>query len=494
MAKTNPSPRTSSQTSSQTSPPAEPLPARRWLALPVVLLGGVFMTILDFAIVNVMIPSMQADLHASSAEIQLVVAGYSLAYGAGLITGGRLGDRYGRRRIFTLGMVLFTLASVACGVAPGAVTLVVARIIQGAAAAVLFPQVLAIINVTYTGADRPRAFTWYGVTLGAAMCGGQVIGGLLIGTDLFGLGWRSCFLINVPIGLLCLAVVRLTVPESRSETARRLDLGGVALVTLGIALLVFPLVEGRQTGWPAWAWICLAASVPVLWVFLRQQSRVAEHGGSPLLEPALLRSRAFPTGLASVLATYAGMASFFLVYALYLQDGEGYDALRSGLAFLPLGLGFVATSLLGAKVAALLGRHSISIGGVVLAGAEAVLAVVAGTADGSGISAWALVGPLALVGVGMGIVMTPLIARVLSGVAADHAGSTSGMLSTMQQVGNSMGVALIGVVFFGVLGPASGADGTSYTHAFQAGLGYTAVMALAVSALVASLPRPAAAR
>jgi EmrB/QacA subfamily drug resistance transporter len=440
-------------------------PGGRWLALPVIL-TGVFMTILDFSIVNVAIPSIQADLHASAAEIQLVVAGYSLTYGCGLITGGRLGDRFGRRQLFTVGVALFTLASIACGVASTALVLVIARLVQGACSAVLFPQALSLLNVTYTGADRARAFRIYGLVLGLATACGQVLGGLLIRVDVLGLGWRGCFLINIPFGLAAVALSLYWLTESRSETAKRIDGQGAALVTLALVFLVLPLVEGRQAGWPLWSFLSMAASVAVFVLFLYRQK--------DLIEPVLLRSRPFLAGVGTVLATYAGMGSFFLVLAVYLQDGRGYAPLASGVAFLPVGIAFMVTSLSGAHVARLLGRYSITIGAVLLAGSELALALVAKASP----NGWALVPPLTAVGCAMGIVMTPLISHVLAGVHPDHAGSASGVLSTMQQVGNSLGVALIGVVFYGTLGARG-----EYSRAFQFGMGYTAITALVVAIL-----------
>ena len=455
------------------------------LALPAVL-AGLFMTILDFSVVNVAIPSIQRGLHAGAAEIQFVVAGYGLAYGAGLVTGGRLGDRFGRRRLYLAGTVAFTLSSALCGLAPTAVALVVGRLLQGAAAALLFPQVLSILNVSYTGSARSRAFRWYGLVLGTAWVGGQVLGGVLIKADLWHAGWRICFLINLPVGAASAVLARLTVAESRSAAARRLDLRGVALVTAGLALLVYPLVEGREAAWPAWSFGCLAAAPPVLAAFLRSQARLSAAGGTPLVEPALLRSRPFLLGIATVFATYAGMASFFLVFAVYLQEGEGYDALGSGLAFLPLGVGFFATSLLGGRVDRLLGRRAISVGAAVLAASELLLAVVA-SAGGARIDAWGLALPLAFTGVGMGMVLTPLIARVLSGIDPDHAGSAAGVLSTMQQVGNCVGVALIGVLFYSHLN-AGTAHGLLYAHAFVSSLILEIVIAGCVGVLALFLP------
>jgi EmrB/QacA subfamily drug resistance transporter len=482
---------TSSPASAAVGRPAGASSAWHWLALPLVLVG-MFMTILDFSIVNVAIPSIQSDLGASSAHIQLVVAGYSLTYGAGLITGGRLGDRFGRRRVYLIGLTLFTLASVACGLAPSPLALVIGRMVQGAAAAVLFPQVLSILNVTYTGAERARAYTWYGLVLGTAWVGGQVLGGVLIRADVFDLSWRMCFLINIPVGIATLLLFPLVVGESRSAAVRRLDLVGVVIVTVGLLMLVLPLVEGRQAGWPLWSVLSLVGSFPVLAGFLAYQRRRAAAGGSPLVEPSLLRSRPFLTGIGTVFATYASMASFFLIFAVYLQEGQGYDALGSGIAFLPLGLGFFATSVLGARITRLIGPSSISAGAVLLAASEVWLGLVA-RSGGAHVGAWSLAPGLALTGIGMGMVLAPLISRALAGVDPDHAGSASGLLSTMQQVGNSVGVALIGLIFYGILGPHP-RPGAAYSHAFAGSMIYAVALAVIVAVLALALPRPAAAR
>jgi EmrB/QacA subfamily drug resistance transporter len=303
-----------------------------WAALPV-LLAGTFMIVLDFFIVNVALPSMQADLHASHAGSEWFIAGYGLTFAAGLITAGRLGDRFGRRRMFSLGLALFTLASAACATAETAGALNLARLVQGLAAALISPQVLSIIGVKYVGADRIRALSFYGVVMGLAAVGGQIIGGLLIGADVAGLGWRSVFLINVPIGLAGVALAFRLVPESRAENPARLDLVGALLVTVGLVAVVLPLTAGRQDGWPPWAWLSLAAAPVVLGVFAAHQRRLAGRGGSPLLPLELFRERAFSAGLVTQLALWCGQASFFLVLSLYLQQGRRLDPPQAGLVF-----------------------------------------------------------------------------------------------------------------------------------------------------------------
>lgn len=298
--------------------------------LPIVL-TGVFITILDFFIVNVAVPSIQSDLHASTAAVQWTVAGYGLAYGSGLILGGRLGDIFGRRRMFAFGLALFTLASVACGLVPDAATLVAARVAQGASAALLAPQVLAILRTAYSGHAQVRAINFYALTMGLAAVFGQLIGGLLIQANLLGMGWRACFLINVPIGVAALAMTRRMVPESRPDGAVRLDLGGAALVTLALVAALLPLIEGREQGWPLWTWLSPATAAALFLAYARRRHE------SPLIDLTLFRERAFTAGLLTQLAFTMGMAAYFLIFALYVQEGRDLDALQAGLTFVPIG-------------------------------------------------------------------------------------------------------------------------------------------------------------
>jgi EmrB/QacA subfamily drug resistance transporter len=466
-------------------PPAPSAPIPSWATLPV-LLTGIFITTLDFFIVNVAIPATQSDLRASPSEIQFIVAGFGLALAAGLITGGRLGDLYGRRRIFTLGMGLFTVFSAACGLAPTAGFLVGARVAQGMAAALLMPQVLAIINTVYTGEHRARAFNAYGMAIGFGGVFGQLIGGVLIRADLAGLGWRSIFLINVPVGVAAMALTPRLVPESRSTGGARLDLTGAVLVTLGLTAIVFPLVQGGHEGWPPWTWVCLAAAVPLLTVFVLHQRRLRGWGGSPLIDLSLFRQRAFSAGVVTSVVFQMTMASFFLVLALYLQDGRGLTALESGLIFLPLGLGYFAASMRSGRVAARLGRQTLTVGTLVVATGYALLAETALSIGGDGRIEWIIPG-LLVAGAGMGLVMAPLPALVLAGVGPRNASAASGVLATSQQAGGAIGVAVIGVVFYDALGTRP--DAGDFPHAFALGLGLLIALGAAVAGLVQLFPR-----
>src|SRR2546423_1086059 len=261
-------------------------------ALPV-LLAGAFMVVLDFFIVNVALPSIATDLGAGESSLEWVVAGYGLTFAAFLITAGRIGDEFGRRRTYAVGIGLFTAASAACGLAPSPGTLVLARVAQGVAGAVVMPQVLSIIGVTYKDGDYVRALSYYGVALGLAAVGGQVIGGALVQTDVAGLGWRGCFLINVPIGLAALAATPRFVPESRAPRRARIDLPGAVVLALGLTAVLLPLIEGRQHGWPTWTWLSLAAAPLILGAFVAHQARLQRRGAGALLDLGLFRERTF---------------------------------------------------------------------------------------------------------------------------------------------------------------------------------------------------------
>ncbi len=447
-----------------------------------VLMAGTFVFVLDFFIVNVAIPSTQAELGATNSQIQLVVATYAIAIASLLILGGRLGDLLGRRRVFMAGLGLFTVSSALCGAAPGIEVLLVGRILQGIGAALFAPQVLSIIGVSFDGDERRRAVTTYGLVMGLAAACGQLIGGALIALDLFGLDWRACYLVNVPIGLAALALAPRALVESRTEVRERLDLPGAALAGATLVAIVLPLVEGRHQGWPLWTFVCLGAAVPLAMAFAARQRRLAATGGAPLVHPELFRERAFTVGVLTSVVFYAGMASFFLVLAVYLQEGCGLSALDSGLVFTALAAGYLLASAGAEALAPRFGRQVLAAGGIVRATALTGLAltVAAIGADGSPLL---LVPALAVDGIGMGLLTAPLVATVVGGMDARHAGAASGVLSTAQQVGNTIGVAVIGAIFYGAIGPRG-----AYAGAFELALVAVAAVCLAVAALVQLLP------
>jgi EmrB/QacA subfamily drug resistance transporter len=454
--------------------------AGEWAPL-VVVLAGTFMVVLDFFIVNVALPSMQRDLRAGAGSIEWVVAGYSLTAAVFLISAARLGDQIGRRRTFSLGLGLFTLSSAACGAAGTPAVLVLARLVQGIGAALLAPNVLSIIGAVYAGRARGRAIGAYGLVMGVAAVGGQLIGGALVAANLLGLGWRICFLINIPVGVLALALAPRLVPESRAPRHSGLDPAGTLLLSGGLTALVLPLVEGRQHGWPLWTWLALAAAPALLLAFGAQQRRLARAGGAPLVDPALFRVRSFSAGLLTQLAFWCGQASFFLVLALYLQRGRGLSALSAGLVFTILAVAYVAAS---AQAPVLTERHGgrrlLGAGALVLAVGHGLLLVT--VADiGVGGSILALVPGLVAIGAGMGLVIVPLTTTIMTGIDNEHAGAASGALGTMQNVGGALGVAVTGVIFFGALHG-------GYAHALESSLAQLAALLLAVAALTRLLP------
>jgi EmrB/QacA subfamily drug resistance transporter len=441
-----------------------------------VVLAGTFMTFLDFFIVNVALPSIQRDLHAGPAAVQLVVAGYGLTFAAGMITGGRLGDLYGRRRMFMIGLALFTVTSAACGLAPNATFLVVARVLQGGAGAMMTPQVLAIIGTVYTGERRARAFATYGMVMGIAGVLGQLLGGLLIQADIAGSSWRGIFLINVPVGIAGLLLAGRVVPESRGERSQ-LDLAGTALATLGLAAIILPLAEGQQHGWPLWTWLSLAAGPVLLVAFAAQQARRKRAARAPLVDLTLFRNRAFGVGSLAGLTYALVPPSFFFVLALYLQDGRGLSALFSGVVFTAVGVGFFAAMLLTQAMTARLGKQILALGAVVTAAGSVFMALTASVS-----SAGELLPGLAIAGFGMGMVLVPLSATVLQNVEPRQAGSGAGVLATFQQVGGALGVAVIGTLFFGAL------HGGSFPHAFALSMAVLAGLTGLTAALVQLLP------
>ncbi|MBM9507554.1 MFS transporter [Actinacidiphila acididurans] len=427
-----------------------------------VLMAATFMAALDIFIVNVAIPAIQGDLHTGSASVQWVVAGFGLAVATGLITAGRLGDMFGRRRMFTLGLALFTVTSAACGCAPGAGTLVAARVLQGLSTALMSPQVLAVLQTAYTGRAQARAFSVYGLVMGIGAVFGQLIGGLLIRADLLGLGWRACFLINVPVGAVALALVPRALAESRAPRRPRLDNTGVLLSSAATVALVLPLIQGRSLGWPLWTWLCPVGAAVLAAGFVVHQSRLGAAGGDPVLNPALFRHRGFRPGALAQVVFWTGQASFFLVLALYLQAGRGLAALTSGAVFLSIGIGYLITSTAAHRIAARLGSRTVPVGALLMAAGLGLL-WAAVHASGTTGSLWELTPGLFADGVGMGMVIAPLTRTALAPVPPHLVGAASGVVTTIQQICGALGVALIGIVFYGAVGDGGGP--ARYPHA-----------------------------
>jgi MFS family permease len=416
----------------------------------VTLLSGVFLAMTDFFVVNVALADIGRDLHASTSSLELVVAGYAVAYALGLVMGGRLGDALGRRRMFVLGMGAFTVASALCGLAPTAGTLVTARVLQGLAAAAMVPQVLATLQATTTGHHRARALSAFGATGGLAAVLGQLGGGLIVSADLLGTGWRPVFLINVPVGVVAIALALRVMPDTRSEQPARIDLVGTALLGATVLALLVPLVEGRSQGWPLWSWVSLALVVPFGALLYRTSRSLESQGITPLLPPSLLRLHGVRRGLLIALPFFSGFGGFMFVYAELTQAELGWTPLHAGAALTPMAAAFLVTSLQTARLVARWGRTVITAGGVLqLVGLVVVATTVASTSPD--VVALDLAPGLLLAGAGQAMVMSPLIGVVLSDVPPHAAGAASGLFSTLQQSALALGVAVYGTVFLDLL-------------------------------------------
>ena len=427
---------------------AEQPDPNRWLALACVLTAA-FMVLLDISIVNVAIPSIQSNLHASFGEVQLVLAGYQLAYALVLITGGRLGDIHGRKRLFMVGMAGFVLASALCGFAQNPTMLVASRVLQGLMAALMYPQVLSVIQVSFPPRERGKAFGIFGATIGIATITGPLAGGLIIRDDITGGAWRWVFLVNLPIGIASLLFARRFLRESRAPHANRLDLAGVGLVSVGLGMLVYPLVEGRDQGWPLWCYLLLVASPVVLGGFVLFER--GRQNASPLVRLDLFHNRAFSAGLLFSFFFFAGVPAFFFTMSLMMQIGLGFSALHAGLTTMPFAIGSAVASAMSVRLAPKLGRTILAFGAGLL-----VLAVIGMivTIDAAGrnLTSLELLPSFLVGGLGLGTTVAPALNIILAAVPGRDAGSASGMLTTVQQVGGAMGVAVIGVILFTLLG------------------------------------------
>jgi EmrB/QacA subfamily drug resistance transporter len=435
---------------------------RRWFALAV-LLAGAFLPPLDFTIVNLALPAIRQDLGATSSDVQFVISAYAATYAVFLVTGGRLGDLYGRKSMFLTGVAGFTFASVLCGTAWSPAALIAGRILQGVMATVMAPQVLASIRVLFLGAAQGRALAFYGATFGLANLCGQVLGGVLVSLHPFGLVWQAIFFVNVPIGLATLLGGWVFLRDSRAEHAQGLDIGGVVLLSLTLGLFVYPLIEGREVGWPWWSVVMLAASPAALALFVLFEKRLQKRGGSPLVELSLFQDRRFATGIAMAFAFYMQNA-FFLTFSVFLQSGLGMTPMEAGIATLPYVGGSFVASLVSSYLMQRLGPYALTLGFVLQAfGFFLVILAIGSILPGS------LDIGLTTAGMGFGVIMPSVIKAVVGGVEPRHAGLASGVVISSLQIGSAFGVAMIGGVFYSALG--NGESSQVYPHAFSLALG-----------------------
>jgi EmrB/QacA subfamily drug resistance transporter len=429
---------------------------RRWIAMAVLLIAG-FMNLIDVTIVNVALPSLQAGLGATSSEIEWVVAAYIMAFAIGLLPFGRLGDMLGRRRIFLLGVGAFTIASTLCGLAPSIETLIAARVLQGIGGAMMTPQTLAIAQVIFPPKERAAAFALFGVTAGLAAVSGPLIGGLLINADIMGLTWRPIFLVNIPVGLFAILAGLKFIPSMAGSRDVGIDVGGIALAALTLLLVVFPLIEGREVGWPFWIFGLMAASIPAAWLFVRWQYRQASVGAPQLLPVTLMTNVNFMAGVLMASLFFSAVPGFFMVFAVFLQTGFGLTPLQSGLTTVPFSAGVFLASMVSGKLGPRWQRQRIFVGSMMLFCAMLWLQFLVGGLDDT-VRSIMLLPPLLTAGLGLGTAVSPLFQLALANVPNRDAGSASGGVQSFQQVGGAMGVAIMGHLFFSRLMQDSGAD------------------------------------
>jgi MFS family permease len=445
------------------------------LGLVAALLGAA-LPLVDFFIVNVALPDLGRDLGASEATLELVVAGYGVAYAVLLVLGGRLGDLFGRRRLFLWAMAAFGVTSLVCGLAPGAGALVAARVAQGAAAALLVPQVLATIQATTSGHRRARAMSLYGATAGLSMVAGQIIGGVLVTADVAGLGWRTVFLVNVPVVVLGLLCAARALPETRSAMPAPVDGAGTALLALSLVALLLPLTEGRAAGWPWWTWLLLGVFPFALSAFLAVERFKETRGGVPLVPPGLLRLPSMRRGLPLLLPFCVGFGGFMFAVALAFQEGLRMSPVAAGLALAPMASAFFAGALAGPRLVRRWGGRVVTAGALIQGAGVAVLAVtvLGGWPD---LDVWRLAPGTVLGGFGQALQLPVLLRAILADVPAERAGVGGGVMTTAQQTFMSLGVATLGTLFLS-LAPGHG-TGDAFGATLLAQLALVVVMAAA---------------
>ncbi len=440
---------------------AEPVDTRRWAGLAV-LLAGAFLPPLDFFIVNVALPSIRADLHAPAATMQMTVSSYATAYAVMLITGGRLGDLWGRRNVFVAGMACFAAASALCGFAWSPGSLIAGRVLQGLAAAVMAPQSLASINAIFPPAERPRALGFYAATFGLASMAGLFLGGALIAANPLGLGWRSIFLINLPVVAVAVPSALLLLRDTRADQPSRLDIGGAVLLAAALTTMIIPLIEGRERGWPAWCFVLLACFPLLAALFWCYEHRVDAAGREPIVVPRLLSVPGLVRGLVAALFFYA-LAAFWLVFSVYQQAGLGRSPFGAGLAILPAAAGFILGPFASAFIGQWLGRWTAG-GGMALQAAglfgTAALAVLSTPAY--------LPAPLFLIGAGQGIAMPNMVGAIVARVGKQWSGLAAGLVNSTFQVSGALAVAVIGGLFYAVLGPATDLPAIAWAYGVAA--------------------------
>nr|WP_236072092.1 MFS transporter [Streptomyces polyasparticus] len=450
-----------------------------------------FMDLVDVTIVNVAIPTITRDEGASLSQIQWITAGYALAFAAGLITGGRLGDIYGRKRLFLIGIAGFTLASALCGFAVNPDMLVASRFLQGATAALMVPQVLSIVHATFPAHERGKVFGLFGAIVGLGAVTGPLLGALLTEWNLFGLEWRPIFLINLPVGIAALILGRKFISESKAPKALKLDLVGVVLVVIALLMLLYPLTRGHELDWPLWGHLMMAGSLPVFGLLVAYENHKAKKDGSPLIELPLFKVKSFAAGIAVQLTFGLVMGIFFLVWTLYMQTGLGWSVLKAGLTGVPFSIAVsFAAGISVQKLVPVFGRKVLQAGALTMA-VGVLLYIWEADRYGMAITQWQMALPLIVMGLGMGLIVAPLTDAVLSEVPREHAGSASGLINTTMQMGNALGLGLVSVVFFGQLSDSVVPQemAAEIVAAFQYALKYVAAVLGVIFLVMFALPK-----
>jgi EmrB/QacA subfamily drug resistance transporter len=453
----------------------------RWLAFAVILTGTV-MDLLDSTVVNVAAPNIRAGLGGGYSALQWMSAGYTLAMAVMLITGGRLGDLFGRKRMFLIGAAGFTLASIACALSVNSETLIAARVLQGALGAVMVPQGLGMIREMFPPKEMAAAFGLFGPVIGISTLLGPIVAGGMIDADLFGAGWRMIFLINAPLGLAAVYLGVKYLPNTPGTHFARLDVTGMVLVTAASLMLIYPLIQGRELGWPAWVFAVIAGSLPLFAAFLWHSSR---RGSGALVSISLLRKRQFVGGIFVALVFFGSVVGFMLVFGVFVQVGLGYSPLRASLTMTPMALGSaIGAGLGGTVLGPKFGRHTLHAGLAIMAAGVVGMALTL-QRYGTAIHSLDFAPAAAIAGIGMGLVFAPVYDIILASVDDHETGSAAGVLSAMQQLGSALGVAIIATVFFGLLGSHAGDAATTVSPELRARLSAAGVPARAQPQIVA---------
>lgn len=449
------------------------------------------MVLLDVTILNVALPSIRHSLGVTSSILEWVIAGYSLALGLALIPAGRMGDSIGHRKIFLVGLFLFTVASLLCSMAQNPTEIIIGRLLQGLSAGIFQPAVTSFIQLLFQGRDRGKAFSLYGTTIGLGATLGPLLGGLLVHIGGQEWGWRLVFLINIPIGIIVLLLARRMLPSMKSErtTNKRIDPIGIGLLLVALLLVLIPLIEGQRLGWPVWTYTCFLLAIPLFAALWTWETQLDRHHHLPLVAVHLLRIRTFSTGLLLVFVYFAAFTTIAFIISILLQSGLGYGALATGLTIAPLAIGSMIASSQSHRLSQKLGRRVLVIGCSLVATSLLLLLILL-KFEGSTISAWMLTAPLLLGGIGSGLFIAPSQDFVLADIPARDAGSAAGMLAMAQDASTAFGIAIVGTVLFSNVYLGSGVNAaTAYSQGIQAAIVVVFILILLALALVFLLPK-----